>query len=187
MRDDLNIGIVSALQAKRAAVLARNPQVERAVLGKPLHRIATRVHRITVDCRTGEREVQSVEAAAVNPFGASRPPVVVRPPPPPTPRPTVFRPDGARRIIATVARHWECPDILSPRRADRFARPRFAAMRLIRDRLGLSTTMIGKLLGGRDHTTAISGLKRAAYLHEHDEDWRQRYDAVLAELTESEP
>lgn len=171
MREDIDIGIVRDLQERRETyakfIAPRRPQ-------------AAKVHRIEVNCRTGERTVQSVEPQPVNPFARSQPIIVTRP--------TVFRPDGVRRILSVVAGHWNVgvPAILGPGRVNVLARPRFAAMKLIRERLGLSTTAIGFTLGKRDHTTCISGLRRAEYLHDYDADWRQRYDAALAELESAE-
>lgn len=169
--DDL--GIVSEMRERRKAY---------ARFIAPRQHEAAKIHRITVNCLTGERTVQSVEAQQVNPFERSaRPSIVV---------PSVFRPDGVRRILSVVAEHWGVgvPAILGVGRSQNLARPRFAVMKLIRDRLELSTTAIGRTLGKRDHTTILSGLRRAERLHDNDRDWRRRYDAALAELeTAGEP
>lgn len=49
--------------------------------------------------------------------------------------------------------------VLGPCRAQRFAYPRFEIMYLLRRR-GVSLSWIGARMGGRDHTSVLSGLKR---------------------------
>lgn len=174
------IGIVSALQAKRAAVIAANPHVAAKVLGKKPDGIACKTHAITVDLRTGKRTVST--ASEVNPFIVPKKPDPA--PPPRTIPPTIYRPDGVRAILAVCAKHWEVgvPALMGPGRSHRLAHPRFAAMVLIQDLVGLSTTAIGRAIGRRDHTTILSGFRRAAWLLENDADWAQRYALAATEL-----
>lgn len=54
--------------------------------------------------------------------------------------------------------------------------PRFTAVRLLRD-YGASSVEIGKILGGRDHTTILNALSRFADMAE-DEGFRGRYEAI---------
>jgi len=69
-------------------------------------------------------------------------------------------------IIVLVAAHFGVPVkcLTGAIRAQRYTRPRFIAMALIRDYLGYSTPQIGRLFGGRDHTTVLAALTRAAEL-----------------------
>jgi hypothetical protein len=180
------IGIVAEQAAKRAAVIAANPHLSDRIMGKKPNPIASKTHAITVNCLTGQRTVTT--ATAENPF--VRPAPIIMPALPIVAhRPTIFRPDGVRRILAVVASHWEIgvPSLLGAGRSHRLTRPRFAAMKLISERMNLSLTPVGIALGKRDHTTIMAGLRRAEYLHEHDADWRQRYDAALAELKGAAP
>jgi hypothetical protein len=175
-------GIVEGLQQRTATYAAAYPHLARRMLGKRPIVTASKTHAITVDLRSGRRTVTT--ATAENPFVRPSPivmpalPIVVQ-------RPTVFRPDGIRRILAVVAQHWDVgvPALLGAGRSHCLTRPRFAVMKLISERMALSMPTIGRALGNRDHTTILSGLRRAEYLHENDSDWRQRYDAALAELS----
>ena len=46
----------------------------------------------------------------------------------------------------------------------------------------LSFPHIGKVLGRRDHTSAISGVERAEWLMLNDRDWRARYDIAASQV-----
>ncbi len=67
----------------------------------------------------------------------------------------------AKAIIAEVAaRHGLRPEDLKGRAVGReIAWPRQEAMAVLRVRTRLSTTQIGALLGGRDHSTVIHGIR----------------------------
>lgn len=69
-------------------------------------------------------------------------------------------------------------ELASPRRGNRYARPRFVAVYHARQRTSLSTTWLGDKLGRRDHTTIVSGIARAHELLESDSDFRQDVLAV---------
>jgi hypothetical protein len=56
---------------------------------------------------------------------------------------------------------------------------RWAIMIALRKR-GLSTPLIGRLLGGRDHTTVMHGLQRGAELVETDPDFATLVSMVSA-------
>lgn len=94
-----------------------------------------------------------------------------------------------REIIRVCEFWWDVPtgSILAHRRPPRHVRPRHAAMKLIRDLLGIATTAIGWALAKRDHSTVCSGLTRAAEQIETDPGYRARYEAALAELTSTGP
>lgn len=95
------------------------------------------------------------------------------------------RPATHRAILAAVAEAWGVTkyDLCSPSRRWLYTRPRFAAMRLLYDpENGRSTTVVGKILGGRDHSTVVAGLRRAAKLLASNADFADRYHAALAAL-----
>ena len=52
-------------------------------------------------------------------------------------------------------------DIAGPRRTVSIIKPRFLVCRMLRDELGWSLPRIGRLLGGRDHTTILWAVRRA--------------------------
>ena len=91
---------------------------------------------------------------------------------------------SVERIVNTVAKHWDVTpaNLRSHSRVRQFSWPRHAAYRLILDFLNLSTPNIGRYFGSRDHTTVLSGLKKARRLRDNNLDWRTRYDAALDEL-----
>lgn len=70
-------------------------------------------------------------------------------------------------------------ELLCEKRHQKLARARFAAMRLIQE-TGKSTPQIGKSLGGRDHSTVISGLRKASRLLGNDSEWTKRYHRARA-------
>lgn len=76
--------------------------------------------------------------------------------------PSVPRRKTGREIIAEVAeRHKLTPaDLRGPCRRRAISWPRQEAMWELQQRTRLSTPQIGDLLGGRDHTTVLHGLKR---------------------------
>lgn len=90
-----------------------------------------------------------------------------------------------REIIRVCEAKWDVPagSIVAHIRHDRYVRPRHAAMKLMRDILGLTTTGMGWALDKRDHSTCCAGITRAAERIETDLDYRARYEAALAYLT----
>ena len=70
-------------------------------------------------------------------------------------------------------------DITGPDRSRLFTPARFAVCRALRNR-GWSYGKIGRMLGGRDHTTIISACDRADYMVSRDPE----YAAKVKELTE---
>lgn len=71
----------------------------------------------------------------------------------------VTRGQTAEQVIAAVADYYgvTADDLKGKRRDREFVYPRQVCMRLLRQRFTLSLTEIGKLLGGRDHTTVMHG------------------------------
>lgn len=67
-------------------------------------------------------------------------------------------------IMDVVADYYrvEKDDLIGQRRNREITFPRQVAMYLIREMTGISTTRIGKLFGGRDHTTVLHGCDKIA-------------------------
>lgn len=59
------------------------------------------------------------------------------------------------------------------------AAPRHVCMLLVRDICCISTPQLGKHFGGRDHTTALSALRRAPHWMAGDPALKQTHDRVL--------
>lgn len=72
----------------------------------------------------------------------------------------------AAEIIALVAESFGLParSLTGSSQTRQITRPRFLAMALVRDVLDYSTPQIGRVFGGRDHTTVLHAIKRAAEL-----------------------
>lgn len=68
-----------------------------------------------------------------------------------------------RAIIAAVEGYYKLParSLVSRTRRHAIAHPRQVAMLLMQAYTPASTTMIGRILGGRDHTTVLYGVRRA--------------------------
>lgn len=79
-------------------------------------------------------------------------------------------------------------DIVGPRRSRRYARPRQIVMFLSRDMCPhLSLPSIGRILGGRDHTTIIHGIRQVEALLDKDPDFRVEFQKVLDALQTEKP
>ena len=104
----------------------------------------------------------------------------IKPPPPPAPpppapvietsyapaplpmRPKLPRRKTMERIDAICAEYGVTfEDIASPSRIPKYTKPRFLVCRMLREEMGWSLPRIGRLLGGRDHTTILSAVRRA--------------------------
>jgi chromosomal replication initiator protein len=66
------------------------------------------------------------------------------------------------RILKAVCQRFEVTvaDLCSPRRPQALSFARQCAMYLLRERTELSLSEIGALLGGRDHTTILHGVRK---------------------------
>ncbi len=70
--------------------------------------------------------------------------------------------------------------LISPHRCRVIAWPRFAAMRLLKERdTECSLAQVGRFFR-RDHTSVMHGLWRAAELHANDAGWRLKYDRACS-------
>lgn len=88
------------------------------------------------------------------------------------------------RILKAVCQHFEVTtaDLSSPRRPQALSFARQAAMYLLRERTELSLSEIGQLLGGRDHTTILHGVRKVEETLAEDRRVREHLDRVRALL-----
>lgn len=171
----IRIGVADEAEARRLYVEAHKART------KPY--LPAKVHRITVNCATGERTVESGITVAV-PAPRLEPIVIRRPDPPPYAKRAgipcaqiVFegRVELAAIIDAVAAAFGFTPqDLLARGRSG--AQPRYAMMLLLRERMGWSLKTVGCAVGV-DHTSVLHGLRRAEKLR-HVPDWRHRYEAA---------
>jgi len=87
-------------------------------------------------------------------------------------------------IRTRVAQAWgvSVEALSSKRRTKDLTVPRQVAMYLMRQLLGLSLVEIGRLFGGRDHSTVIHSVEKVEQELHRDEEFRARVDAIRAEL-----
>jgi len=87
-------------------------------------------------------------------------------------------------IRAQVAQSWgvSVEALSSKRRTKDLTVPRQVAMYLMRQLLGLSLVEIGRLFGGRDHSTVIHSIEKVEQEMAADPAFRARVEAVRAEL-----
>jgi hypothetical protein len=113
------------------------------------------------------------------------PPAPEPPPPAPEPEPVARWPEGrAHQIIRLVCeRFGVSPDeISSKRRIRTIVVPRQMCMALLRELTTLSAVAIGRQLGGFDHTTVLSALKRIDIGRAHDPWIASHYDKLIVQL-----
>lgn len=69
---------------------------------------------------------------------------------------------GWRLLVALAARRWgvHAAEIIGPSRDTLVVTARHHAMWLMRTHTGLSLPKIGRLIGGRDHSTVVSGIRQ---------------------------
>ncbi len=93
-------------------------------------------------------------------------------------------PASPERIREVVARHWQVRDeaLSSKRRTKDLTVPRQVAMYLIKDLLDYPLVQIGKLFGGRDHSTVIHSIRKVEETIAGDASFRRRVEAVRDEL-----
>lgn len=84
-----------------------------------------------------------------------------------------------KQLLDTVAAYFDLPipDLLGKCREKRLAFPRQIIMFLMREELKSSYPTIGKMMGGRDHTTAIHAYNKI--LKELEEDEKLKHDISL--------
>jgi chromosomal replication initiator protein len=101
----------------------------------------------------------------------------------------VIRDGGARDVSpegirARVAQVWGVPveGLTSKRRTKELTVPRQVAMYLLRELGNLSLVEIGRLFGGRDHSTVIHSIQKVEEGMGSDPGFRARVDALRIEL-----
>jgi len=69
-----------------------------------------------------------------------------------------------KELIKTMAKHYDVPvsSLLGPRRSRPIVTPRHFAMYLLKTDLGISYMEIGRIFGGRDHTTVMHAVEKVA-------------------------
>ncbi|MCI5954502.1 MAG: chromosomal replication initiator protein DnaA [Lachnospiraceae bacterium] len=90
-------------------------------------------------------------------------------------------------IINVVAEHFgvKPEDITSKKRNSEFVQPRQVVMYLCRELTDISQVNIGKILGKKDHTTVIHGVKKIESEIENNEELRNKIDIIIKKLNPS--
>ena len=103
-----------------------------------------------------------------------------------------FSPDQKKAItpefiLKVVADHYKCTpeDIISTRRNKEIVLPRQVSMYLIRFVGGLSLQAVGAFLGGKDHSTVMSGIRKIQNLLEVDEGMQNTIEILKKKLNPS--
>jgi len=88
------------------------------------------------------------------------------------------------RILHVVCNHFDVKisDLTSPRRPQALSFARQVAMFLLRERTELSLSEIGSLLGGRDHTTILHGIRKIEKANESDGRLRDHLSRIRSIL-----
>lgn len=87
-------------------------------------------------------------------------------------------------IINVVAEHFgvKPDDIMSKKRNSEFVLPRQVVMYLCRELTNVSQINIGKILGKKDHTTVIHGVKKIEAEMQNSEEFRNKIDIIIKKL-----
>ncbi len=90
-------------------------------------------------------------------------------------------------IISVVAEHFgvKPEDIVSKKRNSEFVQPRQVVMYLCRELTSVSQVNIGKILGKKDHTTVIHGVKKIETEMETNEELRNKIEIITKKLNPS--
>ena len=94
-------------------------------------------------------------------------------------------PRTIRRAMAVVARDYDTSvwALQSPIRTAEVVLPRQIVMYLAKHRIGASLPAIGRVLGGRNHTTILHGIKRIeARLASSDVEFTERINRLIATI-----
>ncbi len=92
-------------------------------------------------------------------------------------RKDAFRPE---QILNAVATHFrvQVADLIGPKRDKSIARPRQIAMYMMREETQVSLPEVGRILGGRDHTTVMYGCDKISKELEHNTELQQEIASV---------
>ena len=101
----------------------------------------------------------------------------------------IITPDQPREItpqliIEVVSEHFHISvdQMISKNRSSDIAKPRQIAMYLCKNMTSNSLDVIGSLLGGRDHSTIIHGIKKVTEEYEHNESTRQMIETIKKKI-----
>lgn len=102
----------------------------------------------------------------------------------------VIYPNKAREItpnliINVVAEHFGVrpEDIVSKKRNSEFVQPRQVVMYLCRELTNVSQVNIGRILGKKDHTTVIHGVKKIETEMQNSEEFRNKINVIMKKLS----
>jgi chromosomal replication initiator protein len=89
-------------------------------------------------------------------------------------------------VLAAVADEFGLSEkaMMAPSRGYDVWKPRMAAMYYARLLTGCSLPELGRIFGGRSHTTVLRAFRRCRDLIERDEQWALRMDRLLVRLVE---
>lgn len=87
-----------------------------------------------------------------------------------TPRPNI--PLDPKKVLSTVCGYFNLhlKDLTGPKRQKELVLPRHITMYLLSEEIGMTVEKIGKILGGRDHTTVMHGRDKIKQLILRDRD-----------------
>jgi chromosomal replication initiator protein len=90
-----------------------------------------------------------------------------------------------QKVIQVIHHHFSIKksDLLGGRRTKNLVVPRQIAMYLLKSEIGLSLERVGELLGGRDHTTVMHGVKQIESALSTDEQIRKEIQLIKQELS----
>lgn len=154
-----------ALDGDPFGTLARVEATRAATTNRPIY-ATPKATRITVNCKTGERTIESVDYQ-----------------PPPAPR-LIGRakPESQQALDAAVraiSATWEVPPLVLLRRTTIPSSAKFAVYLMLRRQGGMAMKEIGRVTD-RDHSTIVAGLKKAKDHYTKNEAWQRKYDAAGA-------
>lgn len=90
-------------------------------------------------------------------------------------------------VLAVVAEEFGLTEteMMAPCRGHDVWKPRMAAMYYARLLSSCSLPELGRIFGGRNHTTVLRAVRRCRELMDSDLDWAARMDRLLVRLVES--
>ncbi len=97
------------------------------------------------------------------------------------------RPIAARHVVDGAAAHFEVSvaELSGARRDAKTAHARQVTMYLLRNDAALSLPEIGRILGGRDHTTALHGCRKIERLLQLDDRLKNDIETIRAQLADA--
>jgi chromosomal replication initiator protein len=89
-------------------------------------------------------------------------------------------------VIGTIAAEFGLSEreMMAPSRDHRLWKPRMAAMYYARLLTSCSLPELGRVFGGRSHTTVLRAFRRCREMIDSDDVWASRMDRLLVKLVE---